>query len=67
MSQSIDNKNLVPLTYEEKNGQLFLRQKETLDMFFERGAISQEQHNRSFQDLIEKMCMKEEGENNKVL
>ena len=42
MSQSIDNKNLVPLTYEEKNGQLFLRQKETLDMFFERGAISQE-------------------------
>ena len=42
MSQSTDNKNLVSFTYEEKNGQLFFRQEETLDMFFERGAISQE-------------------------
>ena len=35
------------LSYEEKNRQLFLRQKKTLDMFLERGAISQAQHDKS--------------------
>ena len=43
------------LTYEEKNRLLFLRQKKTLDIFLERGAISQAQHNKSLHDLIEKM------------
>lgn len=43
------------LTYEEKNRLLFLRQKKTLDMFLERGAISQAQHDKSLHDLIEKM------------
>ena len=43
------------LTYEEKNKLLFLRQKKTLDMFLERGAISQAQHDKSLHDLIEKM------------
>lgn len=43
------------LTYEEKNHLLFLRQKETLDMFLERGVISQAQHDKSLHDLIEKM------------
>ena len=46
------------LTYEEKNRLLFLRQKETLDMFLERGAISQAQHDKSLHDLIEKMGIK---------
>ena len=50
------------LSYEEKNKQLFLRQKKTLDMFPERGAISQAQHDKSLHDLIEKMGMKTEGE-----
>lgn len=43
------------LSYEEKNNQLFLSQKKTLDMFLERGAISKEQHDKSLHDLIEKM------------
>ena len=34
---------------------MFLRQKKTLDMFLERGAISQAQHDKSFHDLIEKI------------
>ena len=43
------------LSYEEKNNQLFLSQKKTLDMFLERGAITKEQHDKSLHDLIEKM------------
>lgn len=52
---NIEDKNWASLTYEEKNRSLFLRQKETLDMFLERGAISQAQHDKSLHDLIEKM------------
>ena len=47
------------LNYEEKNRQLFLRQKKVLDMFLERGAISQAQHDKSLHDLIEKMGMQD--------
>ena len=50
------------LTYEEKNRQLFLRQKKTLDMFLERGAISQTQHDKSLRDLIEKMGLISEND-----
>ena len=42
-------------SYEEKNRQLFIQQKNTLDMFLERGAISKAQHDKSLGDLIEKM------------
>ena len=52
---SIEDKEWSSLTYEEKNKVLFLRQKETLDSFLERGAISQAQHDKSLHDLIEKM------------
>ena len=48
------------LSYEEKNRQLFLRQKKTLDMFLERGAISLAQHDQSLHDLIEKIGMQAE-------
>ena len=48
------------LTYEEKNRLLFLRQKKTLDMFLERGAISKAQHDKSLHDLIEKMGMQDD-------
>ena len=54
------NKEWASLTYEEKNRLLFLRQKKTLDMFLERGAISQAQHDKSLHDLIEKMGMQAE-------
>ena len=55
MKLSIEDKEWSSLTYEEKNKVLFLRQKETLDSFLERGAISQAQHDKSLHDLIEKM------------
>ena len=42
-------------TYEEKNHDLYLRQKQTLDLFLERGAISQAQHDKSLHDLTVKM------------
>lgn len=45
------------LTPEEKKKQLFLDQKQTLDLFLERNAISQAQYNKSLHDLIEKMGM----------
>ena len=45
------------LTPEEKKKQLFLDQKQTLDLFLERRAISQAQHDKSLGDLIEKMGM----------
>lgn len=43
------------LSHEEKNHQLFLKQKALLDQFLEKGAISQTQHDKSLHDLIEKM------------
>ena len=61
MDVNIGNKEWSSLTYEAKNRLLFLRQKKTLDMFLERGAISQAQHDKSFHDLIEKIGMEAEG------
>ena len=51
-----ENKPWEDLTYEEKNHELFLRQKALLDEFQEHGAISQSQHDKSLHDLIEKMA-----------
>lgn len=45
------------LSPEEKKKQLFLNQKQTLDLFLERNAISQAQYNKSLHDLIAKMGM----------
>ena len=42
---------------EEKKKQLFLRQKNTLDLFLERNAISKAQYDKSLGDLREKMGM----------
>lgn len=53
--KSIENVDWLSLSYEEKNRLLFQRQKKTLDMFLERGAISQAQHDKSLHDLIQKM------------
>lgn len=41
---------------------LFLRQKDILDKFLERGAISQAQYDKSFGDLKEKMGIEENPE-----
>jgi hypothetical protein len=49
------NKEWVDLTPEEKKLQLFWNQKETLDLFLERKAISQAQYKKSLGDLQEKM------------
>ena len=46
--------NLSP---EEKKVQLFLQQKETLDLFLARNAISQAQYDKSYGDLVAKMGM----------
>ena len=43
------------MSHEEKNHQLYLKQKQMLDMFLERGAISQTQHDKSLHDLTVKM------------
>ena len=45
----------MSLSPEEKKRQLFLKQKNMLDMFLERNAISQEQYDKSIGDLILKM------------
>ena len=43
------------LSYAEKNRVLYERQKETLDPFLERGAISKQQYEKSLHNLTEKM------------
>lgn len=43
---------------EERKRALFLRQKELLDTFLSTGAISQAQHDKSLNCLIEKMGIK---------
>ena len=47
------------LTPEERKIQLFNNQKKTLDLFLERGAISQTQYDKSLGDLREKMGVEE--------
>lgn len=43
------------MSYAQKNKQLFLNQKELLDTFLERHAISQAQYDKSLGDLRVKM------------
>ena len=45
------------LSLEEKRVQLYKNQKQTLDAFLERGAISQAQYDKSLGDLTIKMGM----------
>ena len=55
----VESKEWSSLTPEEKKYQLFLNQKNTLDLFLERKAISQAQYNKSLGDLREKMGFSE--------
>ena len=42
------------LSYEEKNHQLFVKQKKLLKLFLNKRAISREQYEKSLHDLMEK-------------
>ena len=42
------------LSYEEKNEQLFQNEKQLLETFLKRGAISQRQYEKSLHALVEK-------------
>jgi|P1105metagenome_2_1110788.scaffolds.fasta_scaffold17144_2 hypothetical protein len=44
---------------DEKKRELFLNQKDTLDKFLERGAITKAQYDKSYGDLVIKMGMEE--------
>lgn len=46
------------MSREEKNRQLFNKQKAMLDLFMEKGAISRRQRDKSLADLIEKMIQR---------
>lgn len=51
------NNNWTQLSQEKKKEYLFLKQKELLEAFLERGAISKAQFDKSLGDLTEKMGM----------
>ncbi len=55
MDVKIEDSAWDAMSHEEKNHQLFLKQKQMLDMFLEHGAISQAQHDKSLHDLTVKM------------
>lgn len=50
-----DSRKWKNLSREQKNYELFLKQKELLGLFLKHGAITQEQHDNSMRDLVEKM------------
>ena len=52
---------MLGLSLAEKKHQLFLNQKQTLDSFLERGAISKLQYEKSLHDLRVKMNEMEEN------
>lgn len=55
MDVKIKDAEWETMSHEEKNHQLYLKQKGMLDMFLERGAISKAQHDKSLHDLTVKM------------
>lgn len=58
MNMKVDKQmTLESLTPQEKKKRLFLKQKETLDLFRERNAIDQMQYDKSLGDLRDKMGM----------
>ena len=53
----MEEKRWEEMSPEEKKIELFLRQKNTLDLFLERNAISKAQYEKSLDDLRTKMEM----------
>ena len=64
MSDAENNAGLQQLSPEEKRKQLYIKQKNLLEMFLERGAISKAQFDKSLGDLTEKMGYGEISMNN---
>ena len=60
MNTDINNITNYETDRAEKKKELFLRQKETLDIFLQKGAISKAQYDKSFGDLVVKMGMEKE-------
>ena len=58
------DEHVRPANREEKKKELFRNQKQTLDLFLERGAISQAQYDKSLGDLMMKMGIGPEEETN---
>ena len=56
-----EDQPMLGLSHADKKHQLFLSQKQTLDSFLERGAISKIQHEKSLHDLRVKMNEMEEN------
>ena len=56
----MEERRLGPAPADQKK-QLFERQKETLDIFLQRGAITQAQYDKSIGDLIVKMGLVPSG------
>jgi hypothetical protein len=59
MKRVVNRNDLFSLSQAEKKRELFRRQKELLNTFLSTGAISQAQHDKSLNCLIEKMGIKE--------
>lgn len=57
-SNTAQNSVWETMSTEEKNRQLFHKQKAMLDLFMEKGAISREQHDRSLSDLTRRMSQR---------
>ena len=53
----MDQMEWSALSPEDKKKQLYLQQKDLLDKFLERNAISQAEYDKSFGDLTRKMGM----------
>lgn len=54
---TLDQEEWGRLSPDEKKKQLYFQQKEVLDKFLERGAITKAEYNKSFGDLTRKMGM----------
>lgn len=62
MEFSLDNP-WDQLSLEEKNRQLYEKQKQTLDLFLQLNAITKAQYDKSLGDLTEKMGIRQEKAN----
>lgn len=59
----MDQQEWEKLSAAGKKRQLYIRQKQLLDMFFEKSAISKNQYDKSLGDFTEKMGMQDLAEN----
>ena len=55
----MESREWESLSYEDKKKQLYLQQKDVLDKFLERNAITKADYNKSFGDLTRKMGMEQ--------